>query len=160
MGNDGTNWELGFRQCSFHHAFQVLRVCNFSAFSLPPAFPSCSCPLAFRHQVRRLTSGRSSDFPSTCVGIQHALSWRIRAFMGALLATLHTKVSLQQVLSLLFERSGSRMETPSQVLYWVNSAGLSQSNRRLIGEIIEGLGAMDLQDQGKPIHVRLKDMPP
>src|SRR5882724_1633955 len=78
MGHDGTNWELGFKQYSFHHAFQVLRVCNFSAFSLPPAFPPCSCPLAFRHQVRRLTSGRSSDFPSTCVAIQHALSWRSR----------------------------------------------------------------------------------
>ena len=84
----------------------------------------------------------------------------LRAFMGALSATLHTKVSLQQVLSLLFERSGSRMETPSQVVYWVNSTGLSLSTRRLLGEIVEGLCAMDLQDQGKPIHVRLKDMPP
>src|SRR2546422_9518996 len=79
MGHDGTNWELGFKQYSFHHAFQVLRVCNFSAFSLPPAFPPCSCPLAFRHQVRRLTSGRSSDFPSTYVAIQHVLSWRNRS---------------------------------------------------------------------------------
>jgi hypothetical protein len=51
----------------------------------------------------------------------------LRAFMGALAATLHTKVSLPQVLSLLFERSGSRLETPSQVLYWVNSAGLSDT---------------------------------
>ena len=84
----------------------------------------------------------------------------LRAFMGALAATRHTKVSLHQVLSLLFERSGSRMETPSQVVYWVNSAGLSLSTRRLLGEIVEGLCAMGLQDQGKSIHVRLKDMPP
>src|SRR3989442_4129160 len=41
-----------------------------------------------------------------------------------------TKVSLQQVLHLLFERSGSRMKTPSQVVYWVNTAGLSLPNRR------------------------------
>jgi hypothetical protein len=84
----------------------------------------------------------------------------LRAFMVALLATLHTKVSLQQVLRLLFERSGSRMETPSQVVYWVNTTGLSLSNRRLLREIVEGLCAMDLQEKGKPIHVRLKDMPP
>ena len=84
----------------------------------------------------------------------------LRAFMGALLATLSTKVSLPQVLSLLFERSGSRMETPSQVLYWVNSAGLSLANRRLLGEIAQGLCAMGLQEKGKPVHVRLKDMPP
>jgi hypothetical protein len=40
---------------------QVLRVCSFSAFSLPPAFPPCYCPLAFRHQVRRLTYRISSE---------------------------------------------------------------------------------------------------
>src|SRR2546422_2178560 len=84
----------------------------------------------------------------------------LRAFLAALLTTLPIQVSLPQVLSLLFERSGSRMETPSQVVYWVNTAGLSQSNRRLLGKLVEGLGAMDVQDQGKPIHVRLKDMPP
>ena len=61
---------------------------------------------------------------------------------------------------LLFERRGARMETPSQVVYRVNTTGLSQSNRRLLGQIVEGLGTMDLQNQGKPIHVRLKDMPP
>ena len=84
----------------------------------------------------------------------------LRAFMAALLATLHTKVSLQQVLGLLFERSGARMETPSQVVYWVNTTGLSLSNRRLLSEIVEGLCAMDLQEKSQPIHVRLKDMSP
>lgn len=84
----------------------------------------------------------------------------LRAFLAALLATLPLQVSLEQVLSLLFERRGARVETPSQVVYWVNTAGLSQSNQRLLGTIVEGLGAMGLQDQGKPIHVRLKDMPP
>jgi hypothetical protein len=84
----------------------------------------------------------------------------LRAFLVALRATLPVQVSLEQVLSLLFERRGARMETPSQILYWVNTAGLSQSNRRLLGQIVAGLGAMDLQDQGKLIHVRLKDMPP
>jgi hypothetical protein len=47
-----------------------------------------------------------------------------------------------------------------QVVYWVNTAGLSLSNRRLLSEVVEGLCARDLQDQGKPIQVRLKDMPP
>ncbi len=84
----------------------------------------------------------------------------LRAFLAALLATLSIPVSLEQVLSLLFARRGARMETPSQVVYWVNTSGLSQSNRRLLGTIVEGLGAMDLQEQGKPMHVRLKDMPP
>jgi hypothetical protein len=84
----------------------------------------------------------------------------LRAFMAVLLATLPIKVSLEQVLGLLFERRGALMETPSQVVYWVNTSGLSLSNRRLLGKIVEGLCIMDLQDQGKKIHVRLKDMPP
>jgi hypothetical protein len=84
----------------------------------------------------------------------------LRTFVGALSALLSTKVSLPQVLSLLFERSGSRIETPSQVLYWVNSAGLSLSNRRLLSEVTQGLCAMGLQEKGKPVHVRLKDLPP
>ena len=70
----GTNWELDFRQCRFHHIMQVLRVCSFSAFSLPPAFPPCSCPLAFRHQVRRMTSRMSSEsYPGDqeCVANYH-----------------------------------------------------------------------------------------
>src|SRR6266853_3198204 len=83
-----------------------------------------------------------------------------RAFMVARLATLPTQVSLERVLRLLCERRGARMETPSQVVYWVNTDGLSLPNRRLLREVVEGLCVMDLQDQGKPIHVRLKDMPP
>lgn len=84
----------------------------------------------------------------------------LRAFMAALRATLPIQVSLEQVLRLLFERRGARMETSSQVVYWVNTAGLSQSNQRLLGKIVEGLGAMDLKDHDKPIHIHLKDMPP
>jgi hypothetical protein len=84
----------------------------------------------------------------------------LRTFMAVLLATLPIVVSLEQVLGLLFERRGARMETSSQVIYWVNTAGLSLSNRLLLDKIVAGLSAMDLQDQGKPIYVRLKDMPP
>lgn len=84
----------------------------------------------------------------------------LRVFMAALLAVLQTKVSLQQVLGLLFERCGSRMETPSQIVYRVNTAGVSLANRRLLREIVTGLCAMGLQERGKPIYVRLKDMPP
>src|SRR5712691_8943584 len=40
---------------------QVLRVYDFSVFSSPPALPPCSCSLAFRHQVRWLTSRISSE---------------------------------------------------------------------------------------------------
>jgi len=84
----------------------------------------------------------------------------LMAFMVALCAHLPSKVSLDCSLRILFERSGARMETVSQVVYWVNTAGVSLPYRRLLAEVVEGLGAMELRDQGKPIRVYLKDMPP
>jgi len=84
----------------------------------------------------------------------------LRAFMVVLLEALQTKVSLACVLRLLFARSGARMETVSQVIYWINTTGLSVQYRYLLAEIVKGLCTMDLRDQGKPIHVRLKNMPP
>jgi hypothetical protein len=68
--------------------------------------------------------------------------------------------SLDCLLKLLFERRGARLETSAEVIYWVNATGLSLSYRRLLAELVEGLCAMDLRDQGKPIRVCLKDMPP
>ena len=83
----------------------------------------------------------------------------LTSFMALLLARLKTKVSLDCLLRLLFERSGSRVETGSQIIYWVNTAGVSASYHRLLVEVVEGLCAMDLRYQGKPIHVRLKAIP-
>jgi hypothetical protein len=84
----------------------------------------------------------------------------LRSFMAVLLGTPNLQVSLDCRVHILFERSGARMETASQVVYWVNTAGLSVPYRRLLMEVVTGLGAMDLRDQGKPMCVRLKDMPP
>ena len=84
----------------------------------------------------------------------------LRAFMVVLLGALQTKVSLECVLSLLFARSGARMETDSQVVYWINTTGLSVPYRQLLLEVVDGLCAMDLRERGKTICVRLRDMPP
>jgi hypothetical protein len=85
---------------------------------------------------------------------------RLHAFMAVLLGTLQTKGSLERVLSLLFERSGARMETNAQVGYWVNTTGLSVPYRRVLTKLVEGLCTMDLREQGKPLRVCLRDMPP
>jgi hypothetical protein len=84
----------------------------------------------------------------------------LMSFMAVLVGCLKTQVSLDCLLHLLFERSGARIETSSQVVYWVNTAGLSVPYRHLLTKVVEGLCAMDLKDQGKPIDVRLKDMSP
>lgn len=84
----------------------------------------------------------------------------LQGFMAVLLSVLPEKVSLEQVLKLLFERSGSRIERANMVMYWINATGLSRGNRRVLGEIVEGLNAMGLVERGKPVRVCLKDLPP
>ena len=84
----------------------------------------------------------------------------LHAFLAVVLGTVQSQLSLDCLLKLLFERRGARLETSAEVIYWVNATGLSLSYRRLLAELVEGLCAMDLRDQGKPIQVCLKDMPP
>jgi hypothetical protein len=84
----------------------------------------------------------------------------LHAFFAMVQGTMQSQISLDCLLKLLFERRGARLETGAEVIYWVNTAGLSLSYRRLLAELVEGLCAMDLRDGGKPVRVDLKNMPP
>ena len=84
----------------------------------------------------------------------------LQGFMAVLLSVLPKKVSLEQLLTLLFERSGARIERDKIVMYWINAAGLSRGNRRVLGEIVEGLNKIGLEERGKAVRVCLKDLPP
>jgi hypothetical protein len=84
----------------------------------------------------------------------------LTSFMAVLVGTLTVQVSLDCLLHILFARSGARMETDSQLIYWINTTGLSAAYQRLLTAVVDGLCAMDLRDQGKPIRVRLKDLSP
>lgn len=80
-------------------------------------------------------------------------------FLMALWGKLTEKVSRESIMSILFERSGYRLETDSEILYGVNSAGLSAAHKETLGKVVEGLCAMNLKHQGKPIRVRLREAP-
>jgi hypothetical protein len=84
----------------------------------------------------------------------------LQGFMTVLLSVLPKKVSLEKVLKLLFERSGSRIERDKIITDWINATGLSLGNRRVLEEIVEGLNAMGLMEGGKPVCINLKDLPP
>jgi len=84
----------------------------------------------------------------------------LTSFMAVLFGLLTMKMSLDCLLKILFERSGARVVPDSQVIYWVNTAGLSGPYHRRLVEIVAGLCAMDLRYQGKPVQVRLKATPP
>jgi len=84
----------------------------------------------------------------------------LMAFLAILCGHLDRTVNSACLFTLLFERSGTRLETASQVTYGINGAGLSASSQRLMRDVIDGLNAMGLREQGKPIRVCLKDRPP
>jgi hypothetical protein len=69
-------------------------------------------------------------------------------------------VRLDCLLQVLFERSGARMETDGHLVYWGNTAGWSTAYQRLRTAVVDGLSAMDLREQGTPIHIRLKGLSP
>jgi hypothetical protein len=84
----------------------------------------------------------------------------LTSFMAVLLGFLKRPVRLDCLLTLLFERSGARLETATPVVYWINTTGLSVAYHRLRAAVVDGLWAMDVREQGKPLHVRFKTMPP
>src|SRR5262244_3043888 len=84
----------------------------------------------------------------------------LTSFMAVLVGTLTMQVSLDCLLPLLFARSGARMETDSQMIYWISTTGVSAAYQRLLTAVVDGLCAMDWRDQGKPIRVRLKGLSP
>ena len=81
------------------------------------------------------------------------------AFLVGLGGTLKEKVSLECLLKILFERSGARLETDSEIYYWVNTAGLSSPYQRRLAKVVEGLNAMHLRRRGKPVRIQLREAP-
>jgi hypothetical protein len=84
----------------------------------------------------------------------------LQTFLAALLAVMQEPLSLECLVRLLFERSGARLDTTGEVIYWINSAGLSVSYRRLLRHVVAGLCAMNMQAHGTPIRVYLRESPP
>jgi hypothetical protein len=81
------------------------------------------------------------------------------AFLAALCASMNGTISLDCLLRLVFKRSGSCLETPTEMLYWINTAGLSATYRARLTQVVQGLEKMKLRHQGKPIRVRLREAP-
>ena len=84
----------------------------------------------------------------------------LMAFLTTLLTYLDGDVSLGCLLELFFERSGAYVETETGIWYLVRTEGLSKTYQIMLIRIIQALNAMQLQHQGKPIRVRLKETPP
>lgn len=83
----------------------------------------------------------------------------LMTFLAALCANLKESITLECLLKLVFERSGTCLETQTEWLYWINTTGLSLAYRELLGQVVEGVCAMNFTQHGKPIRVRLREAP-
>ncbi len=80
-------------------------------------------------------------------------------FLVGLGKMLQEKMGLESLLKILFERRGVRLETDAEIYYGINTVGLSIPYQRRLAQIVEGLNAMHLRRQGKPIRVQLREAP-
>ena len=81
-------------------------------------------------------------------------------FMALLVGGLSQPLSMESILTLLFQRHGSCIETGDEVVYWLSPSGLSVSTRRSLEEMVAVLNGMDLRCRGKVIQVRLRGRSP
>jgi hypothetical protein len=80
-------------------------------------------------------------------------------FLAAICAMMKESMSLECLVKLVFDRSGGCLETSTELMYWINTAGLSATYQKLLGHVVEGISAMNLTHRGKPIRVRLREAP-
>ncbi len=81
-------------------------------------------------------------------------------FLLDLMEQLDIQISQQCLLEIFFKRNGGYLETFSEIVYWINTDGLSKSKKRILEKLAEGFCRMKLNRNGKPITVQLREMPP
>ena len=81
----------------------------------------------------------------------------LNTFLDELSVHLKQKISLETLMTLYFNRSGSLAETSSEIIYFLDTKGLSASDRQTLEDIVQAVTAMHIKSkEGKPIRVRLK----
>ncbi len=81
----------------------------------------------------------------------------LKVFFDELSVHLRQKISLETLITLYFNRSGSLAETSSEIIYFLDTKGLSASDRQTLADIVQAVNAMNIKSkEGKPTRVRFK----
>jgi hypothetical protein len=83
----------------------------------------------------------------------------LMAFIITLLENLNVPLSQKCIIELLLKRSGGFFENCSEIIYWIDANGLSKSFKQSLESVINGLNAMNLHRNGKPIRVKSRASP-
>jgi hypothetical protein len=82
------------------------------------------------------------------------------SFLSALTEQLDIRISLKCLLELFFKRKGGYIETFSEIVYWINTDGLSKNNQTILQKVADGLCKMKIERNSKPIRVELRALSP
>jgi hypothetical protein len=83
----------------------------------------------------------------------------LMAFVAMLCGKLDEPVTVESLLNLLFGRSGSRVEKTAEIIYRINTQGLSLKNYQELSRMVVGINALELKYTGKIVRLRLQKSP-
>jgi len=81
------------------------------------------------------------------------------AFFLALLEKVEMKIGLDTLIALFFDRSGTIVESPTQIVYRLDINGVSEKYRSILEDIVQGINAMDLSYKGKFVKAMVRIAP-
>lgn len=80
-------------------------------------------------------------------------------FWKTLIQGSGTKIGMDNLIDVLFNRSGAYVETSSKIDYWVSTKGLSVTYKEKINKLADAFNVMELNRQGKPIQLKIRAAP-
>ena len=81
------------------------------------------------------------------------------AFFLALLEKVEMKIGLDTLIALFFDRSGTIVESPTQIVYRLDINGVSEKYRSILEDIVQGINAMGLSYKGKFVKAMVRIAP-
>lgn len=70
-----------------------------------------------------------------------------------------TKIGMDHLIEVLFNRTGTYLETSARIVYWVSTKGLSAAYKEKINKLADAFNAMELNRQGKPVQLKIRAAP-
>ncbi len=80
-------------------------------------------------------------------------------FLSLLIELSGIKTGIDNLIEMLFERTGMYMETSSEITYWVNLKGVSVPYKNKIIKLAEAYNLMELSRGGKPVQLKVRGVP-
>lgn len=83
----------------------------------------------------------------------------LMAFLTTWLELAGITMGIDNLIEMLFSRTGSYIETKTAIIYQVNLKGLASTYKGKIKKLVKAYNEMGLSRNGKPIQLKMRDGP-